>query len=160
MRFSLQCKWPLAGFCTAGTLTCLQFCHLPPMPPGWSLPAIPHDTPVAGLNVPGEGLMCLRIPTELPSCLHGTKVCVGRFKGQGCLSIASGTPTSVLRHLRQGHCVLSLSFLIWRMGRAPRAQTVKGFWLFCLHNGPLADTGFPLGFSTLLCCQNVDNQKV
>lgn len=115
--------------------------------------------------------MCLRIPTELPSCLRGTKVCVGTFKGQGCLSIASGAPTSVLRHLRQGHCVLSLSFLIWRMGMTPRPKAKawgglpgprlsKGFWLFCLHNGSLADTDFTFGFSTLLCCQNADNQKV
>lgn len=122
VRLSLQCMWPVAGFCTAGTLTYLQFCHLPPRPLGWSLPAIPHDTPVAGLNVPGEGLMCLRILTELPSGLHGTKVCVGRIKGEGCLTIASGAPTSVLRHLRQGHCVLSLSFLIWRMGMTPRPK--------------------------------------
>lgn len=86
------------------------------------------------------------------------------------MSIASGAPTSVLRHLRQGHCILSLSFLIWRMGMTPRPKTKawgglpgsklsKYLWLFCLDNGSLMDTDFLFEFSTFLCCQNVDNQK-
>ena len=35
--------------------------------------------------------MCLRTPTEPPSCLHGPRVCVGRFKGQGYSRIALGS---------------------------------------------------------------------
>lgn len=60
--------------------------------------------------------MCLGHPLGLqPACMARK----GGLKVKGVCWVS----TSVLKHLRQGRCALSLSFLIWRIGMTPRPKT-------------------------------------
>lgn len=80
------------------------------------------------------------------------QVCVGKFKGQGCLGIASGGSHFCAQVPQAGPLCSEPQFSHLEdrddpnaqnegLGRALTAQTVKR--LFCLNNGSLADTDFP-----------------
>lgn len=72
--FICSAVWPLAGPCAKGPTACNSAICLPRF---WDGPCLQcyQDILVAGLNVPGKGLTCLRKPTGALSCLHSMKVC-------------------------------------------------------------------------------------